>query len=576
MNSPQLSKLFPSDEIVKTVFGCLVSLLIILPVARGAPPSRVPAFGPNGSHWPDFIPTPYMYEPSANDIEVAPTWAAIKAAVQGLSDAKANAGVRILVQPGTLTGNGAGSSSTAVIDTMGNSAWTKRVTICPRDGYGTVTLSGGVRFVKCLNICFAGFKNTGGFFFAACNRSALAWTKTVYLKVVTQYAAVDKMEFSEVVVPDSSVDNVDIAQVGPDTYPATNFRFDGCYLAPRYYIAGTLPRPHTDSLQFYTTNGATWDRWNFVLRDTAIFGSNNAGLQTGVVDGINFERCYIVAGAVNLSRYPVPAGGEKGELFSAINGAGRNWTATDCYFFGSSSLSTGGGLGANQPWVSVKNSTVSFSSSSYNIPQAGSWTLNTNSSFYVAAMPPYPTDAYLTGIWKKTTVTQPPTVPGTLTVTAGGGWQNLTTSTQTSLFSVAFNMTPASIGIDAVAGLSASTAASWTDLAVAVRFSPAGVMEARNGGSYMAANVLNYQAGVTYGVLLTVNVANHTYSATVTPASGSPVVIATNYAFRTEQAAVTSLANLGAMAAVGSLSISAIAEPTTAPSPPSGLKVLPN
>jgi hypothetical protein len=101
-------------------------------------------------------------------------------------------------------------------------------------------------------------------------------------------------------------------------------------------------------------------------------------------------------------------------------------------------------------------------------------------------------------------------------------------------------------------------------------------MEARNGGSYMAANVLNYQAGVTYGVLLTVNVANHTYSATVTPPGGSPVVIATNYAFRTEQAAVTSLANLGAMAAVGSLSISAIAAPTTAPSPPSGLKVLPN
>ena len=191
-------------------------------------------------------------------------------------------------------------------------------------------------------------------------------------------------------------------------------------------------------------------------------------------------------------------------------------------------------------------------------------------------MPPYPTDAYLTGIWKKTTVTQPPTVPGTLTVTAGGGWQNLSTSSQTSSFTVSFNMTPASVGIDAVAGLSASTAASFTDLAVAIRFSPAGVMEARNGGSYMAANVLNYQAGVTYGVLLTVNVANHTYSATVTPPGGLPVVIATNYAFRTEQAAVTSLANLGAMAAVGSLSISAIAAPTTAPSPPSGLRVLPN
>ena len=83
---------------------------------------------------------------------------------------------------------------------------------------------------------------------------------------------------------------------------------------------------------------------------------------------------------------------------------------------------------------------------------------------------------------------------------------------------------------------------------------------------------------MTYRVALTVNVATRTYSATVTPPGGSPVTIANNYAFRTEQASATSLANLAVFAQTGSHTTSAITLQTAGgpPSAPTGLRVVAN
>ncbi|MDP3848981.1 MAG: hypothetical protein Q8Q59_00645 [Luteolibacter sp.] len=144
------------------------------------------------------------------------------------------------------------------------------------------------------------------------------------------------------------------------------------------------------------------------------------------------------------------------------------------------------------------------------------------------------------------------------TATAGSAWRNLALSPQTGTFVISFNMSCGATGMDGVAGLSATSASAYSDLAVALRFATTGVIDARNGGSYQAAGVLNYAAGVIYRVMLTVNPGYRTYSATVTPAGGSPVVIASSYAFRTEQASVASLANLAALANGGSLTVSGI------------------
>ncbi|WP_193210926.1 hypothetical protein [Luteolibacter marinus] len=158
----------------------------------------------------------------------------------------------------------------------------------------------------------------------------------------------------------------------------------------------------------------------------------------------------------------------------------------------------------------------------------------------------------------------------------GGSWQNRSIPSQNGTFTLSFNAWASAAGIDAVTGLSATGASGYTDLAVVVRFSPDGVFDARNGGSYQASRVLAYQPGVVYRVSIGVNMTTHTYSATVTPPGGAPVVIAENFAFRNEQASVGSLANLAALATGGSHVISGIylSGGNGAPSAPTGLRVV--
>jgi hypothetical protein len=158
----------------------------------------------------------------------------------------------------------------------------------------------------------------------------------------------------------------------------------------------------------------------------------------------------------------------------------------------------------------------------------------------------------------------------------GSGWQNRSIPSQNGTFTVTFNMRPSAAGIDAITGLSTSSASAYSNLAVAIRCAPTGVFDARNGGSYQAANTLTYQAGVTYRVSVTVNVAARTYSATVTPPGGGPVTIANNYAFRSEQASASSIANLAVFAQTGSHTTSAITVQAAGgpPSAPTGLRVV--
>jgi len=122
-------------------------------------------------------------------------------------------------------------------------------------------------------------------------------------------------------------------------------------------------------------------------------------------------------------------------------------------------------------------------------------------------------------------------------------WQNNTIASQTSTFTLDYDATPQAANINSVVGLSSGAATDYTSLATIVRFNDTGTIDARNGGAYAAVNNVPYTSGTSYHFKLTVNVTNHTYSATVNPSGGSTTTIATNYGFRTEQASVSSLSN---------------------------------
>ncbi len=133
--------------------------------------------------------------------------------------------------------------------------------------------------------------------------------------------------------------------------------------------------------------------------------------------------------------------------------------------------------------------------------------------------------------------------------TSSTTWQNFSMITQTGVFTAEFDAIPNAAPIDGVTGLSAGTATNYTSLAAIVRFSPTGVIDARNGNAYAAATAINYTAGESYHFRMVVNVPARTYSVFVQPAGGTEVTLASNYAFRSEQSSVS---NLGQWAIVGS------------------------
>lgn len=129
---------------------------------------------------------------------------------------------------------------------------------------------------------------------------------------------------------------------------------------------------------------------------------------------------------------------------------------------------------------------------------------------------------------------------------AGGSWQSRAFTAQTAPFQVDFTATPAD-GIDAVVGVAHGDPTAFTDLAAIVRFRPDGTFDARNGSDYAADTVVQYHAGETRRITLDIDPTTGTYSAEVYPAGAytTPVVIAKDYAFRSEQAGVDSLDHVG-------------------------------
>lgn len=161
----------------------------------------------------------------------------------------------------------------------------------------------------------------------------------------------------------------------------------------------------------------------------------------------------------------------------------------------------------------------------------------------------------------------PEPAPAT-TLTASKTWANAALSAQTGSFGVTFDLVPSGNKIDSITGVSNGAADDYSDLAAAVRFAPSGYIDARNGSGFKAASAVPYKAGVSYRVVMNVNLATKRYSATVTPAGGATITVADNWMFRSEQSKVTLLSNIGAYAGNGGHTVSNVAVAGEAPALP--------
>jgi hypothetical protein len=129
---------------------------------------------------------------------------------------------------------------------------------------------------------------------------------------------------------------------------------------------------------------------------------------------------------------------------------------------------------------------------------------------------------------------------------AGSGWDVTPMRSESGRLQVDVEAIARGTSVDAVVGLAATAPARFTDLAAIARFSPAGVIDARDGDAYRADTVLAYVPNETYHFVFDVDVPARRYSVTVVDSgNGQRTQIATDYAFRTEQQGVASLGALG-------------------------------
>lgn len=152
--------------------------------------------------------------------------------------------------------------------------------------------------------------------------------------------------------------------------------------------------------------------------------------------------------------------------------------------------------------------------------------------------------------------------PGEDCRTVADTWQSTPSSRQTGTFEFEFEATPQSETMNSVMGLSDGDAQRYQDLAAIARFSPDGVIDARNGGDYEAQSSLVYEASTTYRFRFVVDIGAGVYDVYVTPKGEDEAVInADGFDFRTEQTAVFRLNRFSSFAADGENLICNLAMP---------------
>jgi hypothetical protein len=126
-----------------------------------------------------------------------------------------------------------------------------------------------------------------------------------------------------------------------------------------------------------------------------------------------------------------------------------------------------------------------------------------------------------------------------------GAWVNTAFTAQAGTFTAEYDATPSALQIDSIVGLSRGAQTAFTGFATLTRFNTSNTIDARNGGAYAAATSISYAANAAVHFRLVINVPSHTYSIFVTRPGMAETTLGSNFAFRTEQASVTSLDTWG-------------------------------
>lgn len=74
----------------------------------------------------------------------------------------------------------------------------------------------------------------------------------------------------------------------------------------------------------------------------------------------------------------------------------------------------------------------------------------------------------------------------------------------------------------------------WADYPITFRITPQGVFDSRNGGEYTSINSISYEVGLTYHVLMDIDIESQTYSVYITDNRGETTMLAQDFHFRKE------------------------------------------
>lgn len=400
-----------TDHLLNNNFQALQRKLRLVAFAAGLVTflhACVFAAGPSGNLWPSKIPTPHPGNRDSNIVfTVKPEWSEIVNVLENLTDDQVDKGVLILVKPGFLKGNGVSSRNKPVLKRLGSESWSKRVTIAPRDGFGTVTMS-KIRVLLVHNVCLSGFIIKNSLKIEGCNGFAMAQIQ--YDGLLQFYGfdwipVIKNTELYELVNVKSETHNGDLMQIGTQGSSMEDLTIAGCYLVPHYFENGLQPEPHTDAIQFFPRSGQ--HQKNFEIIDSVLFASNNAAIQTGGIDGLLIKGSVVIGSGLSRRYYPITEGGSSTGRGMAVNGSGQNLRAIDSIFYGSVQVDD---RFTPKPWSYTENCVVSYDwNDKYKAPaMEGKWIVNEDWDFYKSNIPEEPTTPSLISLWGGTTPPPPP------------------------------------------------------------------------------------------------------------------------------------------------------------------------
>lgn len=392
--APDGERVAPTSPAATPTVAAEGGLGAVGPAAASTPP-EIPdsgdVFGPTGQRWPSR--TPRAYDAFDASVECDCTWEAIAAAIVAVDRAAPDGSARVLVRPGTLSGNGAGSTSEPVLSQVGRDGRASRVLVIPRDGTESVTIDSSLRMDAVVGVAFAGFWTFPKSIVLTSTRDfAWAWSKGQAFNITSgDSGPTEGTEFVECVTPAAAAGDADTWAFRTGSNAFRDIAVRGCYLAPTY--KGEDSSAHCDTLQL--SGNADMD--GLLVEGTVLFSSTNAGfIPTADASGIVFDHTLLVGGDRMLERYPLPDGANaftSGQP-AAVNAAKSTdrMSAKDSIFIGrvrgTFSLAENTTVSASEPPAAINGSFQSDPS------------LGDVDSSWLQEKAPMPTDDRLRGIWR--------------------------------------------------------------------------------------------------------------------------------------------------------------------------------